>query len=322
MEKTRSLANLMQSARAFQESRVLLTALELDVFTTVGEGATAATVSQRLGTDPRATEMLLNALVAVGALGKGDAVFRCTGESKALGPARPGLLHMVHLWDTWSSLTECVKSGSAVRSRGPASFPEARTRAFIAAMHARARDSAQETVRLSGIREAKHMLDVGGGSGAFSIAFAKACPDLRAEILDLGAVVPLAEEYIRAAGLQDRVRVRPGDMRTAEFGEGFDLVLLSAVCHMFSEDENRSLIQRCARALLPGGHLVIREFILQEDRTAPLHAALFALNMLVGTERGNTYTEGQYRAWMQEAGLGTIARPDPEGDVLVASKPG
>jgi SAM-dependent methyltransferase/DNA-binding CsgD family transcriptional regulator len=320
MEKTRTLANLVQSARAFQESRVLLTALELDVFTTIGEGATAAETARKLGTDPRATEMLLNALVAVGALVKGDAVFRCTVESKALGPARPGLLHMVHLWDTWATLTECVKSGRAVRSRGPEGFPEARTRAFIAAMHARAQESARETVRLSGIHDAKRMLDVGGGSGAFSIAFAKTCPELRAEILDLGAVVPLAEEYIREAGLQNRVRVRPGDMRTADFGEGFDLVLLSAVCHMFGEDENRSLIQRCARALVPGGHLVIREFILQEDRAGPPHAALFALNMLVGTEHGNTYTEGEYRNWMEEADLGTITRPDPEGDVIVASK--
>jgi ubiquinone/menaquinone biosynthesis C-methylase UbiE len=316
----KSLASLMQSARAFQESRVLLTALELDVFTTLGEGATAAEVAGRLSTDARATEMLLNALVAVGALCKRDAVFRCTAESKALGPARAGLLHTVHLWNTWSILTECVKSGRAVQSRGPESFPEARTRAFIAAMHARARDSAEETVRLSGIHDARRMLDVGGGSGAFSIAFVKACPELRAEILDLGAVVPLAEEYIREAGLQDRVRVRPGDMRTAEFGQGFDLVLLSAVCHMFGEDENRALIQRCARALLPGGHLVIREFILQEDRTAPLHAAIFALNMLVGTEHGNAYTEREYRTWMEEASLGSTTRPDPEGDVLVATK--
>jgi len=320
MEKTRSLSNLVQSARAFQESRVLLTALELDLFTTIGEGATAAETAQKLGTDPRATEMLLNALVAVGALVKGEAVFGCTAESKALGPARPGLLHTVHLWDTWATLTECVRSGRAVRSRGPEGFPEARTRAFIAAMHARAQESARETVRLSGIHDAKRMLDVGGGSGAFSIAFAKTCPELRAEILDLGAVVPLAEEYIREAGLQNRVRVRPGDMRTAGFGEGFDLVLLSAVCHMFGEDENRSLIQRCARALVPGGHLVIREFILQEDRAGPPHAALFALNMLVGTEHGNTYTEGEYRNWMEEADLGTITRPDPEGDVIVASK--
>ena len=299
---------------------MVLTALELDVFTTVGEGASAADIAQRLGTDARATEMLLNGLVAVGALDKRDGVFGCTAESKTLGPARAGLMHMVHLWDTWSSLTESVRSGRAVRTRGPEAFSDTRTRDFIAAMHARARDSAQETVRLAGIRDAKRMLDVGGGSGAFAIAFAKACPALHVEILDLGAVVPLAEQYIREAGLQDRVRVRPGDMRAAELGEGFDLVLLSAVCHMFGEDDNRALIQRCARALLPGGHLVIREFILEEDRAAPPHAALFALNMLVGTEHGNTYTESQYRAWMEAAGLGHITRPDPEGDVLVAAR--
>jgi ubiquinone/menaquinone biosynthesis C-methylase UbiE/DNA-binding CsgD family transcriptional regulator len=320
MDTTRSLGNLTQAARAFQESRVLLTAVELDVFSTLGEGATAKEVSERLCTDPRATEMLLNTLVAIGALHKSDSVFSCTRESEALGPARSGLMHTVHLWDTWSTLTECVRSGAAVRSRGPEGFSDSRTRAFIAAMHARARDTAQDTVRLSGIRHAKRMLDVGGGSGAFSIAFAQACPELRAEILDLGAVVPLAEHYIREAGLEDRVRVRLGDMRSAEFGEGYDLVLLSAVCHMFGEDENRALIQRCARALDPGGHLVIREFILDEDRAGPPRAALFALNMLVGTEHGNTYSESQYRAWMEQAGLVGFTRADPVGDVLVASK--
>jgi SAM-dependent methyltransferase len=109
-------------------------------------------------------------------------------------------------------------------------------------------------------------------------------------------------------------------MRTADFGQGHDLVLLSAVCHMWSEDDNRALIKRCARALVPGGHLVIREFILNEERTTPPFAAIFAINMLVGTEHGNSYTEGEYRTWMTEAGLGAIARPDPQGDVLVAAK--
>jgi SAM-dependent methyltransferase len=132
-------------------------------------------------------------------------------------------------------------------------------------------------------------------------------------------VVPLAEEHIRDAGLQGRVRVRPGDMRTADFGEGYDLVLLSAVCHLWSEDDNRAL-KRCAQALVPGGHLVIREFILDEDRTAPPFAAIFAINMLVGTEHGNSYTEGEYRTWMAEAGLGAIVRPDLQGDVLIAEK--
>ncbi len=213
-----------------------------------------------------------------------------------------------------------MRSGKASATRGPEGFPEARTRAFIAAMHARARENAEHTVRLSGIRNAKRMLDVGGGSGAYAIAFAKACPTLHADILDLGAVVPLAEEYIREAGLQDRVRVRPGDMRTANLGKGYDLVLLSAVCHMWGEDDNRALIKRCAQALVPGGHLIVREFILDEDRTTPPFAAMFAINMLVGTEHGNSYTEGEYRSWMTSAGLGAVARPNPQGDVLVAAR--
>lgn len=320
MGKTRSLAELMQSMRTFQESRVLLTALELDVFTALGSGATASETSTKLITDARATEMLLNALVALGALHKREGLFRCTTESKALGPARTGLMHIVHLWDTWSTLTDCVRTGTTRHARGPEHLPEAQTRSFISAMHARAREAAEETVRLSGIRDAKRMLDVGGGSGAFSMAFAKACSQLQSEILDLGAVVPLAEEYIREAGLQERIRVRPGNMRSDDLGEGFDLVLLSAVCHMFGEEENRDLIQRCAKALAPGGHLVIREFILEEDRTAPTSAALFAINMLVGTEHGNSYTEGEYRAWMLESDLTEITRPDPDGDVMMALK--
>jgi len=323
MGKTRSLADLTQSLRAFQESRVLLTAIELDVFSAVLEGASAQAVASQLGTDPRATEMLLNALVAIGALLKRGGLFRCSQESQALAAGREGLLHMVNLWDTWSTLTACLRTGTAMTSgpRNPDGQADERTRAFISAMHARAREAAEETVQLAGIREARRMLDVGGGSGAFSLAFAKACPDLQAEILDLGPVLPLAEGYIREAGLQDRISLRSGDMTTSEFGEGYDLVLLSAVCHMFGEAENRALIQRAAKSLAPGGHLVIREFILEEDRTTPPSAALFALNMLVGTPRGNAYTEGDYRSWMEEAGLGNFARPDPEGDVLLAGKP-
>jgi len=322
MAKTRTLADLTQCLRSFQESRVLLTALELDVFSAVLPGATAPEVATQLGTDPRATEMLLNALVALGALLKREGLFRCTSESKALASARVGLLHTVNLWDTWSTLTDCVRGGTATSlgPRNPEDRADDRTRAFIAAMHARAREGAEETVRLTGIHDAKRMLDVGGGSGAFSIAFARACPELRVEILDLGPVTALAEEYIREAGLQDRIAVRPGDMLGADFGVGHDLVLLSAVCHMLGETENRALMHRAAQSLEPGGRLVIREFILEEDRTAPTSAALFALNMLVGTPRGNAYTEGEYRTWMEEAGLSEVSRPDPEGDVMMGQK--
>jgi SAM-dependent methyltransferase len=320
MTRTRTLEEMVFSIRAFQESRVLLTALELDVFTAVGAGGSASEVAARIGTDARATEMLLNALTASGALRKQDGIFSCTPESMALGPARAGFMHTVYLWDAWSTLTDCVKTGTTQRGPVSESLQEARTEAFIAAMHARARTTAGQVVRTVGAEPVSRMLDVGGGPGTFAIAFALAQPGLRAEVLDLEPVLPIAQRHIAEAGLSARVAVRAGDLRTEDFGEGYDLVLASAVCHMLDEEENRDLLRRCARALAPGGRLVIREFILDPDRAGPPGAALFALNMLVGTRRGNSYTEADYRQWLEQAGLGEIRRPDPEGELIIGRK--
>ena len=239
MNRTRTLDELMVAVRSFQESRILLTALELDVFTVLGEGASAAEVAGRIGADPRATEMLLNALVALGALEKGDGIFRCTSESRGLGPARAGLMHTVHLWETWSTLTACVKSGTTVRKPGIEGHQEQWTEAFIAAMHARARSTAVHMVAAVDASGVRRMLDVGGGPATFSIAFAQAHPELHAEVLDLAPVLPLGARNIAEAGLSDRVTMRAGDLRVEDFGQGYDLILVSAICHMLDEDGTR-----------------------------------------------------------------------------------
>jgi cyclopropane fatty-acyl-phospholipid synthase-like methyltransferase len=150
------------------------------------------------------------------------------------------------------------------------------------------------------------MLDVGGGSGAYSIAFAESNPALRAEILDLATVEPIALRHIRAAGVEDRVKVRVGDLRSGNFGEGHDLVFLSAICHMLSPAENLALLHRCHQALVAGGRVVIQDFILEADKTAPRFAALFALNMLVGTPGGSSYSETEFAAWLADAGFREI----------------
>lgn len=320
MSRTRSLPELVEAMGSFQESRVLLSAVELDVFGAVQEGATAQDVSSRCNTEVRATTMLLDALVALGALLKREGVYHCTRDSLGLVKARQGLMHRVHLWDTWSQLTTCVQTGRPPRAKGPQGFAPDQTRAFIAAMHSRATEAAEEILHAVPLQGVKRMLDIGGGSGAFSIAFARHCPELEAEILDLESVLPITQEYIRQSGLEGRVGTRPGEMLTCELGQGYDLILLSAVLHMFGEADCQGLIARCAQALNPGGRLVIREFILEEDRTAPTFATLFALNMLVGTEHGNAYTESNYRQWMSEAGLEGLDRPDPEGDVMVGRR--
>ena len=320
MDGVRSLEDLIRAARGFQESRVLLTALELDVFTALGEGASALEVARAIDADARATEMLLNALVSLRALEKRGNTFSCTAESKALGPARVGLMHSVHLWQPWSTLTDCVKSGTTERRPGVEAHEEAWTEAFIAAMHARAKEGAAHLAKVVGTEGVRRLLDVGGGPATYALAFAEANPELHAEVLDLGPVVSLAQRNIREAGLSARVSVRKGDLRTDDFGAGYDLILLSAICHMLDEEENRDLLCRCAKALAPGGRIVIREFILDPDRAGPPFATLFALNMLVGTRRGNSYTEAEYRQWLAEAGCVEILRPEAGGELIIGRR--
>jgi predicted O-methyltransferase YrrM len=163
-------------------------------------------------------------------------------------------------------------------------------------------------VRATGVDNVRRMLDVGGGSGAYSIAFARANPALHADILDLAAVEPIARRHIQDSGVADRVHVRSGDLRSGRLGEAYDLVFVSAICHMLSPAENLDLLRRCHEALAPGGRVVVQDFILEPDKTAPRFAALFALNMLVGTRGGASYSEPEYAAWLAEAGFQEIRR--------------
>lgn len=314
----RPLEDMLQAIRGFNESRVFLTAIELDLFRSLGEGATADETALRTGTDPRATSMLLSALVALGALEKEGDVFRCTCASKTFATSRMEFMHTIRKWDTWSTLTECVRTG--VTARTPGRREADGIEAFIGAMHARALLVADRLVASVGATDVCRMLDLGGGAGTFALAFARANPRLRAEVLDRPDVVPIASRHIVEAGLAGRVAAREGDLRTDAFGEGYDLLLASAVCHMFDEAGNQDFLRRCALALMPGGRLVIRDFLLDPDRTGPKEAALFALNMLVSTTRGNVYTEDQYRTWLTAAGFGVITRHRDGEDLLIAQK--
>lgn len=120
-------------------------------------------------------------------------------------------------------------------------------------------------------------------------------------------MLAIARRHIDHAGLTDRVTTRVGDLRTDDFGTGFDLILVSAICHMLGPDENRDLFRRCHRALVPGGRLIMQDFILEEDKTAPKMAALFSLNMLVGTAQGASYNQSEYAAWLNQASFTPVS---------------
>ncbi len=317
-----------QMIRGFMPSRSILTALELDIFTAVGDGANAEQIAAKIEADARAAAMLLNALVALGLLAKRDGIYTNTPETARFfvrdskDNQRDGLLHTANIWHRWSTLTEAVRQGSAVadrRTRPPDTRPPEWTLNFIAGMQRNARLRAPLVVKALGVEGVRRVLDLGGGSGAYSIAFAQASPDVRCEILDLPEVVPLTAGYVAKAGVEAQIAIRAGDMLQDDLGSGYDLILLNAICHMFSEEQNRALFRRVRRALAPKGRLAVQDFILNPDKTGPVQAALLSLNMLVGTGGGASYNEPEYSAWMKDAGFAEVRRSNLPGpsDLIV-----
>ena len=314
-----------ETIRGFMASRVILTALELDVFTAIGKGGTVQQIAGKIQGAVRATEMLLNALVSLKLLEKRDGVYSNTPVAARFfvegtpDSARTAQLHTVNMWKRWSSLTEAVQAGTTVVPRADNGW----VKSFIAAMDHNARGRARAVVQAVQVNGAKQMLDLGGGSGAYSIAFAQAAPGLHAEIVDAPEVLTLAQEYVHKSGLDDRISTRAGDMLSVPLEAGkYDLVLLAAICHMFSPEENKQLLQRAYATLAPKGRLVISDFILEADKTGPRFAALFALNMLVGTRAGSSYSKPEYDAWLKDAGFAEIKRvrvPGP-ASLMIATK--
>jgi predicted O-methyltransferase YrrM len=300
-------ADFREQVYGFQVSRIILTAYELGIFTVIGDiKKTSFEVASEIQTNERATDRLMNALVACELLGKEKGGFyNHDFAKKYLVKGKPDYLagydHTLNMWQTWSELTFAIKSGGPVQ-KNRQQDPE-RTTAFIAAMHDRAFKQAADVVALIHLEKINHILDVGGGSGAYSMAFVKAKNNLDAVIFDLPEVLPNTKKYIAEAGLTSRISMIAGNYHYNDMGQGYDLVFLSAIIHINSPEENQSLISRCVNTLNPGGMLVIQDHIMSEDRTYPRPGAFFALNMLVATEHGDTYTEKEITNWMKQAGL-------------------
>jgi precorrin-6B methylase 2 len=302
-------------ASSFQQSRVILTAIELDIFTVIDNHLKSSSeVAKLIGADERATERLMNVLVPLGFLRKTRGKFYNTESSaKYLVKGKPdymnALHHTNHLWNSWSSLTEVVKNGNNI-SKDKKSRSDDWRHSFIAAMHYRAQQEAKLIALLLNLSNVKKMLDIGGGSGAYSYEFMNHNSEMKAAIFDLPEIIPLTKNYAEQSGILDRMEFIEGDYLENQFGSGYDLILLSAIIHINSYEQNKNLIKRCADVLNLGGQIIIKDFIMSEDRTAPLGGTLFAINMLVNTKSGDTYTESEMRDWLINAGIKSIEKKE------------
>lgn len=318
-------------ARKFMQSRIILTAAELDLFTVVQEGnLTAGQIAQKLSLDERALTRVLDCLINLDLLEKTAGVYSLTVEGATFSSRHPEsslpmLLHMNSLWDSWSTLTDVVVKGPDSEQRPPKPMDPEGRRAFIGAMHVVGRSLSEEvagSVDLSGFRK---MIDVGGGSGTYTIAFLRNNPGMKAVLFDMEGVIPMARERLDAEGFLDRAELMAGDFYKDELPGGCDFALLSAIIHQNSPAQNCALYAKIFGALEPGGVLVIRDHIMDDTRTRPPEGALFAINMLVNTRGGDTYTFAEVEADLGDVGFVDVKvlRTGEKMDCLVgATKPG
>ena len=216
-------------------------------------------------------------------------------------------VHDIHheiIWDNWSCLTECIKKGTNPHLKPfLESQPEEDRKSFIGAMHVAARNLSDKIANTYDLSSFKKLLDIGGGSGAYTIAFLKKNLQLDAIIFDLEGVIPITEEKIKENNLLNRVNLVTGNFYNDELPTGCDIALLSAIIGQNSPNQNYELYQKIYRALDAGGTLLIRDHIMDDSRTKPSAGTLFAVNMLVNTPAGDTYTFSDVKDALEMVGF-------------------
>lgn len=306
--------SIREFVSSFQKSRILLSGFELDIFTNIdAEGSSANQIAEKLNLNEHACDRLLNALVSLGFLKKQNLLFFNTEESYSfLSKNSPnymgGLMHSNHLWNTWSNLSKVVRTGKAAHPEEINERGEDWLFAFISAMHDRGIKQAPSQLAKIDLSEIKSVLDIGGGSGAYSMEFVSIKPEIEATVFDLPNVVPITQQFIDKEGFTSRIKTYTGDYTTDDLPNGYDLVFLSAIIHSNSLEVNRDLIKKCYKSLNNKGKIVIQDWIMNNDRTQPTSGAIFAINMLVGTEAGDCFTEEEVTDMLTVAGFKNISR--------------
>ena len=309
------LGRLTDLAMAYRSAKPLLAALHYDLFTWIERGVDKPeTIAARLELDAPAVRRVLDALVALKWLVKRGGRYANTRAGRRLLVAGSpdsvahNLKYQEHTWDAWSDLKEVMRTGRPRLGLQDWIRRDFFTADYLKAMGDITRHPARELARKLGWAGVTRSLDVGSGAGNFSAAFAERAPKLTATLLDLPQALDVTRRLLGGLPQAARFEFRAADYLRDELGrEEFDLVLISNVTRVENEEVNRMLVAKAWRALRPGGRLVIHDYVIGRDRTAPKFPALLNVHLLVFTGKGKAYTAREYRDWMRGAGFRAAA---------------
>jgi 2-polyprenyl-3-methyl-5-hydroxy-6-metoxy-1,4-benzoquinol methylase len=326
--KGSGLEFILDTALAFQKSKVLLTACELDVFSIIGDEALSAEeIARIINTDFRATERLLSALCGMELLEFNDLHYKNTEDSmKHLVHGSPEYLgnleHVAGLWDSWSDLIQVIRSGQPANYKNLQEKDEKWVESFANSTDWRATMEAPEILSHLNLKNVKKVLDIGGGKGAYAKSFIELNPNIKVHVIDYPEVIRFTMQMIIEEDLQDKIIPISGDFNEDDLGSGYDLIFISNVLNLYSIWDNVKLLQRCFDALNHGGQIVVHEMIIDDDRTHPLKFALTSINLLVNTLRGGVYTETDLWIILKESWFRDVVKIDTkyESSLMVGYK--
>jgi predicted O-methyltransferase YrrM len=314
-----SPGTLLQTSGSYWQACTLHAGVKLDLFSIIGRAPkTVAQTADELKADERGVRMLLDALTAMRLLEKlGNSYYLTDTAARYLSRESDRyighmIMHHHHLVASWSQLDVAVKTGNAVRP-GAGGHDDRRREAFLLGMYNQASQQAPQIVQQVNLAGRRKLLDLGGGPGTYAVHFCRHNPRLEAVVYDLPTTRPFAEKIIDRYGLSERIQFMAGDYTEDALTGRFDAVWLSHVLHAEGPDGCRQLITKAAAVMEKGGIMIIHDFILADTMDEPLFPALFALNMLLGTDSGQSYSESQIRQMMEQAGLSRIERLDYQG---------
>ena len=304
-----------ETINAYQRTAALKTAIELELFTAIGEGATtAADIARRVQAAERGVRILCDYLVVTGFLTKDgnrygltpDSAMFLDRRSRAYLGGTVGFLGAPAITSSFEHLTASVRKGGTAQSAEGSMAPDHPMWVdFARSMMPMMALPAELMAKLLGADTGDRwkVLDIAASHGVFGLTMARHNPNAEIVAVDWANVLEVAKENAKAAGAAERYRTLPGSAFDVDFGGGYDLVLLTNLLHHFDAPTCEQLLRKVHAALKPGGRAVVLEFVPNPDRVSPPIPASFALIMLAGTPAGDSYTFSEYQQMFRNAGF-------------------
>jgi len=307
---------LLELSGSYWRTCTLHTGVKLGIFTAIGpDTLSCEDINKKIKADQRGLALLLNALSAMGLLIKKDEAYRNSPAALNFlskdSPRYIGfiIMHHHHLMDSWQNMGKAVMEGGPIRKRASFSDDDWRE-SFLMGMFNMGMAVAPKLSKEIDFSDCKKFLDFGGGPGTFAIHFCLANPALTASVYDLETTRPFAEKTIEKFKVSDRVEFISGNFIEEEFPfpRAYDAAFLSHILHGEGPEDAADIIRKAVSALKTGGRIFIHEFILDNDLAGPLFPALFSINMYLGTQKGQSYSEAQLSAMLRANGVTDIKR--------------